>query len=129
MPPFSGRCKDGEIWGRGALDDKGPGVVELMAMLAIKRAGILLDRDVLFLATADEEDGGGNGAGWVVEHQARHVSPTPAICSTRAAEIRAEPDERQALPVSVTEKTPLWLRLTATGPQVAMRPYAARQAR
>src|SRR5579863_8180206 len=46
MPPFSGLVKNGEIWGRGAIDDKGPGVIELMAMLAIKRAGILLDRDV-----------------------------------------------------------------------------------
>src|SRR5262252_11151566 len=45
-PPFSGEVKEGTIWGRGALDDKGPGVVFLMSMLAVKRAGILLDRDV-----------------------------------------------------------------------------------
>ena len=38
VPPFSGLVKSGEVWGRGALDDKGPGVVALMAMLAIKRA-------------------------------------------------------------------------------------------
>src|SRR5882672_3731359 len=37
VPPFSGEIRDGEIWGRGALDDKGPGVIELVAMLAIKR--------------------------------------------------------------------------------------------
>jgi acetylornithine deacetylase/succinyl-diaminopimelate desuccinylase-like protein len=69
VPPFSGMIKDGELWGRGAIDDKGPGVIELMAMLAIKRAGILLDRDVLFLATGDEEEGGRVGAGWMVEHE------------------------------------------------------------
>src|SRR5712664_4261354 len=49
VPPFSGTVKDGKIWGRGAIDDKGAGVVELMAMLAIKRAGILLNRDVIFI--------------------------------------------------------------------------------
>ncbi|HVN63362.1 MAG TPA: M20/M25/M40 family metallo-hydrolase, partial [Candidatus Binataceae bacterium] len=69
IPPFSGRIKDGKIWGRGAIDDKGPGVIELMAMLAIKRAGILLDRDVLFVATGDEEEGGRQGAGWFVDHE------------------------------------------------------------
>ena len=69
VPPFSGEVKDGDIWGRGAIDDKGPGVIELMAMLAIKRAGILLNRDVIFIATGDEEEGGRNGAGWFVEHE------------------------------------------------------------
>ncbi|MGH8337453.1 MAG: M20/M25/M40 family metallo-hydrolase, partial [Gammaproteobacteria bacterium] len=64
-PPFSGEIKDGAIWGRGSIDDKGPGVIELMAMLAIRRAGILLDRDVIFIATGDEEAGGAMGAGWV----------------------------------------------------------------
>src|SRR5580700_3799373 len=53
VPPFSGEVKDGDIWGRGAIDDKGPGVIEMMAMLAIKRAGILLNRDVIFIATGD----------------------------------------------------------------------------
>src|SRR5581483_5293157 len=32
VPPFSGEVKDGAIWGRGSIDDKGPGVIELMAM-------------------------------------------------------------------------------------------------
>ena len=54
VPPFSGEVRDGDIWGRGAIDDKGPGVIEMMAMLAIKRAGILLKRDVIFIATGDE---------------------------------------------------------------------------
>ena len=38
-------------------------------MLAIKRAGILLDRDIVFVATGDEEEGGKLGAGWFVEHE------------------------------------------------------------
>ena len=74
VPPFSGTVKDGAIWGRGAIDDKGPGVIELMAMLAIKRAGILLNRDVLFVATGDEEEGGKNGAGWFVDHESNVFS-------------------------------------------------------
>ncbi len=69
VPPFSGEVKDGYLWGRGAIDDKGPGTIGLMAMLAIKRSGILLNRDVLFVATGDEEEGGKLGAGWFSEHE------------------------------------------------------------
>jgi acetylornithine deacetylase/succinyl-diaminopimelate desuccinylase-like protein len=114
VPPFSGLVKDGEIWGRGALDDKGPGVIELMAMLAIKRAGILLDRDVLFLATADEETGGANGAGWLVAHQPDVISDAGFLLNEGGG-IRAAPNKPLLYEVSVSEKTPLWLRLTAEG--------------
>lgn len=116
VPPFSGTVKNGEIWGRGSIDDKGPGVIELMAMLAIKRAGILLNRDVLFVATGDEEEGGKNGAGWFVDHQASVFSDAGFLLNEGGG-IRALSDgKRKAYVVSVTEKTPLWLRLTASGP-------------
>ena len=115
VPPFSGQVKDGVIWGRGALDDKGPGVIELMAMLAIKRAGILLDRDVLFLATADEEEGGKNGAGWIVDHEADVFTDAGYVLNEGGA-IVTRPNGKKMYAVSVTEKTPLWLKLTAQGP-------------
>lgn len=116
VPPFSGSVKDGKIWGRGALDDKGPGVVELMAMLAIKRAGILLNRDVLFIATGDEEEGGRNGAQWFVDHESSVFSDAGFLLNEGGG-IRALSDnKRKAYVVSVTEKTPLWLKLTASGP-------------
>ncbi|HEY6418129.1 MAG TPA: M20/M25/M40 family metallo-hydrolase [Candidatus Binataceae bacterium] len=114
VPPFSGEVKDGKIWGRGALDDKGPGVLELMAMLAIKRAGILLDRDVLFIATADEEEGGKNGAGWFVDHEAGVFSDAGFLLNEGGG-IRLQKDGKTLYTVSVTEKTPLWLRITAEG--------------
>src|ERR1035437_5424015 len=114
VAPFSGAVKDGKIWGRGSIDDKGPGVIELMAMLAIKRAGILLDRDVLFVATGDEEEGGKNGAGWFVDHESNIFSDAGYLINEGGG-IRALSDNRKVYVVSVTEKTPLWLRLTATG--------------
>jgi len=116
MPPFSGTVKDGELWGRGSLDDKGPGVIELMAMLAIKRAGILLDRDILFVATGDEEEGGKNGAGWFVNHEADVFADAGYLINEGGA-IQTRPNGRRFYAVSVTEKTPLWLRLTASGPE------------
>ena len=115
VPPFSGTVKDGKIWGRGAIDDKGAGVIGLMAMLAIKRAGILLDRDVIFIATGDEEEGGKNGAGWFVDHESNVFSDAGYLLNEGGG-IRAQPGGRSVYLVSVTEKTPLWLRLTASGP-------------
>ncbi len=116
VPPFSGTVKDGKIWGRGAIDDKGPGVIELMAMLAIKRAGILLNRDVLFIATGDEEEGGKNGAGWFVDHNSNVFSDAGFLLNEGGG-IRALSDNKHSVyVVSVTEKTPLWLKLSASGP-------------
>jgi acetylornithine deacetylase/succinyl-diaminopimelate desuccinylase-like protein len=115
VPPFSGLVKDGKVWGRGAIDDKGMGVMELMAMLAIKRAGILLDRDILFVATGDEEAGGQNGAGWFVDHE-HNVYSDAGFLLNEGGGINDLGNSKKFYGVSVTEKTPLWLRLTASGP-------------
>ncbi|HUY39599.1 MAG TPA: M20/M25/M40 family metallo-hydrolase [Candidatus Binataceae bacterium] len=115
LPPFSGEVKDGVIWGRGSIDDKGAGVVEMMAMLAIKRAGILLDRDVILVATGDEEEGGKAGAGWFVDHQPSVYADAGYVLNEGGG-IMNLPGGKQLYDVSVTEKTPLWLRVTATGP-------------
>lgn len=66
--PFGGEIADGYIWGRGALDMKGQVAAELAAFLAIKRSGVTLNRDILFVAFADEEAGGIYGADYVWKH-------------------------------------------------------------
>src|ERR687886_2174519 len=65
VDPFSGAVKDGYVWGRGALDMKGEGIVHLMAMLALKRSGVPLNRDIVFIANADEELGSTGAATFV----------------------------------------------------------------
>ena len=61
VPPFSGDIRDGYVWGRGATDMKGTAVCQLMTLLLLKRSSAPLDRDVIFLGTADEEEGKENG--------------------------------------------------------------------
>ncbi len=58
VDPFGGVIKDGYIYGRGAADDKGMLAANLAAFIALKRASMHLNRDVIFLATADEEQFG-----------------------------------------------------------------------
>jgi acetylornithine deacetylase/succinyl-diaminopimelate desuccinylase-like protein len=67
-PPFGGEVHDGCIWGRGALDMKNLVTMELVTVLLIKRLGIPLERDLIFLAVADEECMGHYGAKWMLDN-------------------------------------------------------------
>ena len=58
VDPFSGVVKDGYMYGRGAIDDKGMLAANLAVFIHLKRTNAHLNRDVIFLATADEEGGG-----------------------------------------------------------------------
>jgi acetylornithine deacetylase/succinyl-diaminopimelate desuccinylase-like protein len=58
VDPFGGVVKDGYLYGRGAIDDKGMLAANLAVFIALKRSAMRLNRDVIFLATDDEEAGG-----------------------------------------------------------------------
>src|SRR5258706_3131657 len=114
-PPFSGVIKDGVIWGRGSLDDKGAAIMELAAMLALKRQNISLRGDLIFLGTADEEAGGALGAGYVLNKHFELFEDVGLVFNEGGG-IRVDETGRARLyNVSVAEKTPLWLKLTASG--------------
>jgi len=67
-PPFAAEIADGYIFGRGAVDMKQMVTMELMVMLLLRRMGVPLRRDVIFMASADEEAGGEWGANWMVDN-------------------------------------------------------------
>ena len=73
--PYSGEVANGYVYGRGALDMKGMGIMELMAMLLLKRRGVALTRDVVFQATCDEEIGSIMGAKWLAEEHFEELDP------------------------------------------------------
>ena len=58
VDPFAAVIKDGYMYGRGAIDDKGMVAANLAVFIGLKRSGARLNRDVIFLAPADEETGG-----------------------------------------------------------------------
>jgi acetylornithine deacetylase/succinyl-diaminopimelate desuccinylase-like protein len=57
-PPFDGTVANGFVWGRGAIDSKLTGAVQLQVLLMCVRLGIKLKRDLVLIAAADEEKGG-----------------------------------------------------------------------
>lgn len=57
VPPFEGTVKDGRIYGRGAIDDKGPAIAALFALSAIKENCISLNKRVRIIFGCDEESG------------------------------------------------------------------------
>jgi acetylornithine deacetylase/succinyl-diaminopimelate desuccinylase-like protein len=69
-PPFSAEVADGYVWGRGAVDTKQLTAMQLATMLTLKKENMPLKRDIVLAATADEEAGGAQGMGWLVQHHA-----------------------------------------------------------
>ena len=65
--PWSGDVRDGEIWGRGALDMKGQVAASAVAIASLAREGFGPAGDLIFVAAADEEVGDGFGLGWLCE--------------------------------------------------------------
>ena len=58
VDPFGAVIKDGYLYGRGAIDDKGMLAANLAVFVGLKRSAAHLNRDVIFLATDDEETSG-----------------------------------------------------------------------
>jgi len=114
VPPFAGVVRDGYVYGRGALDCKGVGTVDAMTLLLLKRQGVALHRDVIFLGTADEEAGGQMGAGWMAAQHLDAVRNAEFVLN-EGGHILVLPSGDRVYEVAVSEKTPCWLRLTATG--------------
>jgi acetylornithine deacetylase/succinyl-diaminopimelate desuccinylase-like protein len=67
LDPWSGEMRDGEIWGRGALDMKGQVAANAVAIATLAREGFQPEGDLVFVAVADEEVGEGFGLPWLCE--------------------------------------------------------------
>jgi acetylornithine deacetylase/succinyl-diaminopimelate desuccinylase-like protein len=65
VDPWSGELRDGEIWGRGALDMKSHVAAAAVAVATIAREGLVPACDVIFVASADEEVGDDFGLSWL----------------------------------------------------------------
>jgi acetylornithine deacetylase/succinyl-diaminopimelate desuccinylase-like protein len=79
VPPFSGEVRDGEVWGRGALDMKSQVAAEAVALASLAREGFQPAGDLILAATADEEVGAAFGLEWLCEAHPESVRCDYAI--------------------------------------------------
>jgi acetylornithine deacetylase/succinyl-diaminopimelate desuccinylase-like protein len=111
--PFGAEIEDGFLYGRGALDMKHMVAMELQAMLLLKRRQVPLKRDVIFMAAADEEVGGHQGAGWITEHRPELIEAEYALNEGGGSGM--EINGRRYYSVQTAEKGTARFRLRARG--------------
>lgn len=114
VDPFSGVVNDGYIWGRGAIDMKGNGIAQLMAMIALKRSGATLTRDIVFIGNADEELGS-LGAIVFVNRHPDLLKDVEFLITEGADNVLDSTGKVIYFGVGVSEKRTFWQRLTVTG--------------
>ena len=111
--PLEAVIKDGMIYARGTSDTKSLGIMHLEAFLYLYRNNIQLNRDVIFVATADEEAGGFFGAGWLIENRPEIFDGVGYLLNEGGGATLMENDQIQ-LEIEVAQKRPYWLKLIAT---------------
>ncbi|HET9317677.1 MAG TPA: M20/M25/M40 family metallo-hydrolase [Vicinamibacteria bacterium] len=126
VAPFSGARQDGAVWGRGAEDMKTEGILQLLALVRAKRDGVKLDRDLLFLATADEEVGfAGALRALSPEGWRSRLEKAEFLITEGGENILDDKGQPVYFGVATGEKGPFWLVLKTTGtPGHGSRPIA-----
>jgi acetylornithine deacetylase/succinyl-diaminopimelate desuccinylase-like protein len=118
VDPFAAETKDGYLYGRGAIDDKGMLAANLQTMLLLKQhvidAGGKLSRDVIFVANSDEEAGGDYGMGWLIANHRQLIDAEFVL--NEGGRTRIVHGKPLYVAVQNTEKVPHVVTVTARGP-------------
>jgi acetylornithine deacetylase/succinyl-diaminopimelate desuccinylase-like protein len=113
VDPFAGTVKDGYVYGRGAYDMKGMTAVELFTLKLLKKNNIPLKGDVVLAATADEEKGGDEGAGYLLQNHKNKVW-CPYVLNEGGG-LAIPQKNGNVYPVQTAEKGILWFKIKAKG--------------
>jgi acetylornithine deacetylase/succinyl-diaminopimelate desuccinylase-like protein len=111
--PFGGLRQDGWVYGRGSLDDKDSVTAGMMMVILLKRYGVELDRDIIFLAEAGEEATPQFGINFMVENHWDAIAAE--YCLAEGASGILEEHGVTVVGVQTTEKVPRRVTLVASG--------------
>jgi acetylornithine deacetylase/succinyl-diaminopimelate desuccinylase-like protein len=111
--PFAATIKDGYLYGRGAIDDKGMLAANLAVFIELKRSGARLNRDVIFLAEGDEEAYGSTGMLFAVDKHWDKIAAGFAI--NEGGGVFLKDGKPQYVGVQVSEKVPANVDVIAKG--------------
>jgi acetylornithine deacetylase/succinyl-diaminopimelate desuccinylase-like protein len=113
VDPFAAVMKDGYLYGRGTIDDKGMTVANLAVLVALKRSSAHLNRDVILLAEGDEEAGGEFGMKFAVEKHWDKIAAGFAL--NEGGHTVLKNGKVQYVGVQATEKVAVNVDVIATG--------------
>jgi len=113
VDPFGAVMKNGYLYGRGAIDDKGMLAANLAAFIALKRSNARLNRDVIFLATADEEQGGDASIKILIAKYWNKFAAGYAL--NEGGEVFLKNGKVQYVAVQASEKVPINVAVIARG--------------
>jgi acetylornithine deacetylase/succinyl-diaminopimelate desuccinylase-like protein len=113
--PLAGEVSDGFIWGRGAIDMKGMGIMELVTFLLHHRHNLPLKRDLVFMAVADEEAGSAYGVEFFDREHPELLECEYVINEGACGSTELLGHKRPTFNIGVSEKGPMWLTLRTTG--------------
>lgn len=111
--PFGGVMQDGYLYGRGAIDDKAMTIANVAVLVALKRSGARLNRDVILLAEGDEEAGGLQGMEVAVEKHWDKIAAGYAI--NEGGRVVLKDGKIQYVGVQASEKVMVNVDVIATG--------------
>jgi acetylornithine deacetylase/succinyl-diaminopimelate desuccinylase-like protein len=114
-PPFGGQLKDGFVWGRGAVDNKGLGIIFVQALTLLKQYGPPLNRDIILLIAADEETRGDAGVAWLLDHHADLIEAEYVWDEGGVGLHRSADPIPYLYQVAIAEKGALTVKLLARG--------------
>ncbi len=113
VDPFAANIRDGYMYGRGSIDDKAMLAANIATIVQLKRSGARLARDVIFLATDDEEQGG--SASIKVSIQKYWDKIACAYALNEGGRVMMKGTKVQYVGVQVSEKVAYNVTVTATG--------------
>ena len=113
--PFAAVIQNGEIWGRGTMDMKGIAIEQMMALVTLKKSGLLPPRDIVMLSTADEENNGTYGIRWMIDHHFSDIDAEYVLDEGGFGTRSILAPGKLVFGIEVGEKQTLWLRVTAHG--------------
>lgn len=113
-PPWSGDVIDGELWGRGAVDNKGSLAIAIVGLEEyVRRHGTEGGPNITVLAVSGEEHDG-IGAVYVAKHHLEMINPTMILGEGGAGIHGVVPghDDVAFFGVASAEKSSLWLKVS-----------------
>ncbi len=113
VDPFMAALRDGYIYGRGSIDDKAMLAANIATMVELKRSGARLARDVIFLATDDEEQGGSASIKATVQKYWDKIACAYAL--NEGGRVMMKDGKVQYVGVQASEKVAYNVTVTATG--------------